>query len=76
MTEPDTTIVAEFAHRYEAELAQGYLQDAGIRSIVTMDDAAMTDTGMTFPRPARLLVLAGDATRALDVLRDANVVEG
>ena len=76
MREHDTTIVGEFAHRYEAELAQGYLQDAGIQSIVTMDDASMSDTGMTFPRPARLVVLNEDAAQALDVLRAANVIEG
>ena len=74
--ESDTAVVATFAHRYEAELAQGYLQGAGIESIVTMDDASTLDTGMTFPRPARLLVLKEDAGRAVQVLRDANVLNG
>jgi len=72
----DTTIIAEFAHRYEAELARGYLQDAGIESIVTMDDASALDTGMTFPRAARLVVLSEEAGRALEVLREANVIGG
>ena len=75
--EEDTeVVVAGFAHRYEAELAQGYLQDAGIESMVTMDDAATIDTGMTFPRAARLIVMREDLERALEVLRDANVIEG
>jgi hypothetical protein len=72
--EKDTTVVAEFAHRYEAELARGYLQDAAIPSIVTMDDASALDTGMTFPRGARLLVRNEDAARALEVLRQANII--
>ena len=74
--ERDTEIVvAKFAHRYEAELAQGYLQDAGIESMVSMDDASMTDTGMTFPKGARLIVLSENVERALEVLRSANVID-
>jgi hypothetical protein len=73
--ERDTEVVTEFAHRYEAELAQGYLQDAGIESMVSMDDASAIDTGMTFPRAARLIVLRENAERALQVLRDANVID-
>jgi hypothetical protein len=68
-------VVAEFAHRYEAELAQGYLQDAGIESMVTMDDASSMDTGMTFPKGARLIVLRESVERALEVLRAANVID-
>lgn len=71
----DTAVVGEFAHRYEAELAQGYLQNAGIESMVTMDDALTTDIGMTFPRPARLVVIRADAERAIEVLRQANVLD-
>ena len=72
----DTVVVGEFAHRYEAELAQGYLQSAGIESMVTMDDASTLDTGMTFPRPARLRVIRADGERAIKVLREANVLDG
>ena len=73
--ESDTAVVGEFAHRYEAELAQGYLSGAGIQSIVTMDDASTVDTGMTVPRPARLLVLKEDLERAIKVLQQANVLD-
>jgi len=69
-------VVAQFAHRYEAELAQGYLQDAGIESMVSMDDASMMDTGMTFPKGARLIVMRENVERALEVLRSANVIDG
>ncbi len=35
----DTKIVARFHYRHEGELAQGYLRDAGVESILFVDDA-------------------------------------
>jgi hypothetical protein len=70
-----TEIVARFNNRQEAELAKGYLDDAAVESVVTVDDAG-GNLGLTLDYEAVLFVRAEDALRAREVLRDAGVLEG
>lgn len=71
----DTVVVATFGYRHEAELAHGYLKDAGLDAALFVDDAAGTEMGMAFSNPARLMVRAEDADRARTVLIDAGVLK-
>lgn len=62
--------IARYAHRHEAELAAGFLEDAGIAAVVQADDAGGYEFGLAFARPARLLVTEADAPEARQVLED------
>jgi len=62
--------VARYLHRHEAELAAGFLEDAGIRTVVQADDAGGYEFGLAFARPARLLVRPEDVAVARVVLSD------
>jgi hypothetical protein len=66
-----TETVATFAYRHEAEMAKGYLDDAGIDSLLVTDDAGGAIAGLTFTHAALLRVRAEDADRARDVLSGA-----
>lgn len=74
-----TVVVATFHHRHEAELARGFLTDAGIRAVVSADDgggafgAPLTFSEGSF---ARVQVRPEDEERALEVLRDAGLLDG
>ena len=72
--EPDTVVIARFNHRYEADFAQGFLNDAKIDSVVSADDAGGADLGLAFTRRVRLIVLAGEEERARTVLENAGVL--
>jgi len=69
-----TEIVARFNNRQEAELAKGYLDDAAVEAIVTVDDAG-GNLGLTLDYEAVLYVRGEDAMRAREVLRDAGLLE-
>ncbi len=66
-----TTVVARFHYRHEAELAHGYLEDAGIPTALFIDDAGGMDVGLAFVNPARLVVRVEDEQRAREVLANA-----
>ncbi len=68
-----TERVAEFGARHEAELAQGYLDDAGIESMIASDDAG-GNLGMTLDYEAFLVVRTEDLARAREVLAEAGVL--
>ena len=68
--DPAMTVLAEYDHRHEADLARGLLEDAGIGAVVDADDAGHAYPVMTFTQPARLLVRAADVDRAREVLPD------
>lgn len=70
----DTEIVASFSRRYQAEMAQGYLNDAGIESMISADDAGGTDLGLGLTRTAHVIVRTEDEGRARKVLEDAGVL--
>lgn len=67
--------VATFNRRYQADFARGFLEDAGIDSILSADDAGGADIGLSFSRQVRLLVRPEERSRAEEVLRDAGVFE-
>lgn len=67
---PETTVVATFAHRHEAEMAQGYLQDADIPVVMVAGDAAGIELGFAAPYRAKIAVRTEDAEAARDVLAD------
>jgi hypothetical protein len=69
-----TEVVARFRTRYEAELAQGYLENAGIESALVTDDAGGAMVGMGFAGP-RLLVRIEDVPKARAALEEAGVLE-
>ena len=70
-----TVIVANYAYRHEAELAMGYLEDAGIAAAVSVDDAGGGYASLSFVAgSARLRVREEDTGRALEVLRAAGSV--
>jgi len=70
-----TTIVARFHYRHEAELAHGYLESAGVNSMLHIDDAGGMDVGLAFVNPARIVVRVEDEERARQVLVDAGMLE-
>lgn len=73
MNEAYPAEVARFRYRHEAELASGYLADAGIRASVIAHDADPIQFGQHFGAPARVLVREEDAERARRVLADAGM---
>ena len=67
-------IVATYPYRHQAELAAGFLQDAGIAAAVLADDAGGSQVGMAFVNRARVAVRDDLAERAAEVLRAANML--
>jgi len=72
--EKDTAIAASFNRRYQAEIAQGYLNDAGIESMISADDAGGADLGLGLTRSAHIIVRSEDEARARRILEDAGVL--
>lgn len=62
--------VARFRHRHEAELASGFLEDAGIPAVAVGDAAGQIQYGKGFSTDARVLVRGRDRSRALALLED------
>lgn len=61
--------VQAFRTRPEAELAQAFLEAAGIRTAVRVDDAGGTEPALTFTTGgAKVLVDLADAARARGLL--------
>lgn len=67
--------VAAFRHAHEAELARGYLSDAGIPAAVLADPAGEIQYGRKFSPGARLLVRQEHLDEARRVLRAAGMLE-
>lgn len=71
----DTVVLARFHYRHEAELAHGYLQDAGIPSGLFIDDAGGMEVGLAFANPARLVVNKNRVEEAREILENAGVLD-
>jgi hypothetical protein len=61
-------VLARFRYRHEAELAAGFLEDAGIPYRLQIDDAGGVDFGTTFSRPPVLWVRAADLDEARELI--------
>jgi hypothetical protein len=68
-----TERVARFSFRHEAEFAKGYLDDAGIESILVVDDAG-GNLGLALENDAGIMVKTEDLARAREVLTEAGVL--
>lgn len=64
----NNVVVATFRYRHEGQLAQGFLADAGIRSVISADDVAALRPDLSIAGMIRVLVRAQDAERARMVL--------
>lgn len=71
----DTVVVARFHYRHQAELAHGYLEDAGIPSGLFIDDAGGMEVGLAFANPARLVVHRDREQEAREILESAGVLD-
>lgn len=74
-----TVVVATFPHRHLAEMARGYLEDAGIRAAVSADDGGGAfGVPLTFSEAsfATVRVIEDDVPAAERALREAGYLEG
>jgi len=69
MSETELVVVKTFLNRFEAEIAQGALEAAGIDSLISADDAGGQELGL-WVNGVRLTVRAEDAGRADAVLNE------
>jgi hypothetical protein len=69
--------IARYPNRHEADLAAGFLEDAGITAVVRSDDASGWEPGLTFVESVWIYVAHGDQDQAMKVLRDlGGLVDG
>ena len=66
----DLVVVARLTYRHEGEFARGLLEDAGIPSHLSVDDAG---GHVTFSNVALLVVREEDVEQAREVLRAADI---
>ncbi len=71
----DGVELASFRYLHEAELAAGYLEDAGIPAACLGDPAGQIQYGKGFSSRARLLVRGSDLEEARAVLEDAGILD-
>lgn len=71
----EPVVVARFHYRHQAELAYGYLQDAGIEAGLFIDDAGGMEVGLAFSNPARLVVHPDQAEEARATLQAAGLLD-
>jgi len=62
------TLVKTYSYRHETELAQALLEAEGIESVIRADDCGGLGIGLSFSGGVRVLVGAGDAERAIEIL--------
>ena len=65
----ELVVVAQFRHRHEADMALGYLNEAGIDAVRLVDDAGY---GFSFS-PPRIMVSAAQADEARDILESVGI---
>jgi hypothetical protein len=70
----ELVVVMVLGYRHEAELAKGFLDDAGIEAVIQKDDASGLETGLSFTSPAKLIVHKDDLNQARQILRAAGVL--
>ena len=70
----ETTILATYLTRRDAEMARDYLADADIRTFVSSDDAGGMHPQMQRPNGVKLLDMSGTAQRARSLLEEASLL--
>jgi len=70
----ESTIVATYTTRRDAEMAQDRLRDAGIQAIITADDAGGMHPQLQLPHGVKLVALDREADRAHALLQDAGLL--
>jgi hypothetical protein len=70
----NTTILATYTTRRDAEMARDYLSDAGIRAFVKTDDAGGMYPQMQRPHGVKLVGMSGTAQRARSLLEEAGLL--
>jgi hypothetical protein len=73
LSSEETTVVATYLARHDAEMARSFLADQGIDSFVIADDVHVP---LQLTQGARLLVMRSQAQKAYDALVDANMMGG
>jgi hypothetical protein len=67
--------VAEFANEFEAEIASGHLESAGIHAIILKDDAGGMFPSLQETEGVRLLVPQDQKENALRILEEKRMPE-
>ena len=70
----ETTVLATYSTRRDAEMSRDYLADADIQAFVSSDDAGGMYPQMQRPHGVKLLGMSGTAQRARSLLNDAGLV--
>ncbi len=68
MSDRESVVVARFAYRHQAALAQAFLGAAGIDAEIMADDAGGLEVALSLTNGVRLIVREVDAARAREVL--------
>jgi len=73
----DLVTIETYSTRYEAELANGLLEESGIDATVSGDDYGGIHPGLSYSRGVRLLVKKEDVENAKKIISNAaNPAEG
>jgi hypothetical protein len=70
----ETTTLATYTTRRDAEMARDYLEDAGIRAFVQTDDAGGMYPQLQRPHGVQLVGMGGTASRARSLLEEAGLL--
>ena len=69
-----TTVIASYWTRRDAEIARDHLEEAGISAFVRADDAGGMHPELQWSQGVRLVVLGSAARHALEALQEANLL--
>jgi len=70
----ETTTLATYTTRRDAEMARDYLDDAGLRTFVRADDAGGMHPQLQRPHGVQLVGMSGTASRARSRLDEAGLL--
>lgn len=70
----ETTILATYTTRRDADMARDYLEEEGIRTFVRADDAGGMHPQLQRPHGVELVGMSGSAERAHGLLEDAGLL--
>lgn len=73
LTSEETTVVAKYSNRHDAETAKSFLADQGISSFVTADDV---HPPLQLTQGVRLRVMTGEAQTAKKALQEVDMLPG